>query len=99
MVNVFHFSPVNAGHTRHVLLTADSLRKQPVPNLPSEHGRVLLLVLANRVHDMRRGHLRLRPPDHPRLEVASLVKSGRKGRLGFLSDRISTRNTKKLFVS
>ena len=74
MVNVFHFSPVNAGHTRHVLLTADSLRKQPVSNLPGEHRRVLLLVLADRLHHMGGGHLRLAPPDHPRLEVARLVE-------------------------
>ena len=77
MVNVFNFSPVNAGHTRHVLLTADSLRKQPVPNLPSEHCGVLLLVLADSVHHMGGGHLWLAPPYHPRLEVARLVISGK----------------------
>ena len=77
MVNVFRFSPVNAGHTRHVLLTADAFRKQPVSNLPSEHCGVLLLVLADRLHHMRGGHLRLAPPDHPRLEVARLIISGK----------------------
>ena len=74
MVNVFRFSPVNAGHTRHVLLTADSFRKQPVSNLPSEHCGVLLLVLADRLHHMGGGHLWLAPPDHPRLEVARLIE-------------------------
>ena len=74
MVNVFHFSPVNAGHTRHVLLTADSLRKQPVPNLPGEHCGVLLLEVGDCVYHMGGGYLRLASTDDPCLEVARLVE-------------------------
>ena len=86
--------PVDAGDAGDILLAADALGEQPVPDLPGEHGWVLLLVLGDRVHHHRRGHLRLRPPDHPSLEVTSLVESG-----GNKYFRISVRQDFKLFVS
>ena len=49
--------PVNAGDTRNILLVADSLRQQPVSDLPGEHGGVLLLVFTDGINYRRRGHL------------------------------------------
>ena len=69
--------PVDAGDAGHILLAADALGEEPVPDLPGEHGRVILLVPRDGVHDARRRHLRLRAADHARLEVACLVKPAR----------------------
>ncbi len=65
--------PVDAGDAGHVLLVADALGQQAVSDLPGEHGRVLLLVLADGVHDGRGRHLGLAAPDDASLEVARLV--------------------------
>jgi hypothetical protein len=67
------FLPVDTGDAWNVLLVADALREQPVPDLPGEHGGVLLLVLADGVHHWRCGHLGFAPPDYARLEVPCLV--------------------------
>ncbi len=67
---------VDAGDTRHALLVADPFRQQPVPDLPGEHGGVLLLVLADGVHHVGCGHLGLAPANHTRFEVPSLVVAG-----------------------
>ena len=75
--NPIESSPVYAGHTWYILLAADPLSEESVSDLPGEHRRVLLLVLADSVHHMWGGHLRLAPPDHPRLEVARLIISGK----------------------
>ena len=56
-VNLSQELPVNTGDTRDILLVADPLRQQPVPDLPGEHGGVLLLVLTDGIHYGRRGHL------------------------------------------
>jgi hypothetical protein len=65
--------PVDTGNAGNVLLVADALREQPVPDLPGEHGGVLLLVLADSVHHRGCGHLGLAPADDARLEVPGLV--------------------------
>ena len=49
--------PIDAGHTRNILLVADSLRQQSVSDLPGEHGGVLLLVFTDGINYRRRGHL------------------------------------------
>ena len=67
--------PVDAGHAGDALLVADPLRQEPVPDLPGEHGGVLLLVLSDGVDNRRRGHLGLAATNHPGLEVPSLVIS------------------------
>ena len=66
--------PVDGADTGDVVLGADALREEPVPDLPGEHGRVVLLVPRDGVNDAWRRHLRLRAADHPRLEVARLVE-------------------------
>ena len=68
-------SPVYAGYTWYILLAADALSEQSVSDLPGEHGWVLLLVLADRVHHVGGGHLGLAAPYHTCLKVASLVIS------------------------
>ena len=68
--------PVDAGHAGHAVLVADPLRQQPVPDLPGEHGGVLLLVVADGVNNVGSGHLGLAAADDPGFEVASLVVSG-----------------------
>ena len=69
-------SPIYAGNTRNVLLATDPLRQQSVPDLPGEHGGVLLLVVADGVHHVGSGHLRLAAAYDPGFEVARLVVSG-----------------------
>ena len=72
--NPIESSPVYAGHTWYILLAADPLSEESVSDLPGEHRRVLLLVLADRVHHVGGRHLRLAAPYHTRLEVARLVE-------------------------
>ena len=67
--------PVDAGDAGHILLAAHALGEEPVPDLPGEHGRVLLLVLADGVHHRRCGHLGLAASDYTSLVVTSLVIS------------------------
>ena len=66
--------PIDGADAGDVVLRADALGEEPVADLPGEHGRVVLLVPRDGVHDARRRHLRLRAADHPRLEVARLVE-------------------------
>ena len=66
--------PVNGADWGRVVLAAHTLREEPVPDLPGEHGWVVLLVLGDGVHDVRGGHLGLAPADHAGLEVASFVE-------------------------
>ena len=73
--------PVDAGHAGYVLLVADPLGEQPVPDLPGKHGGVLLLVLADGVHNGRGGHLGLATSDNTRLEVPRLVISATQERI------------------
>ena len=67
-------SPVYAGNTRYILLTAHSLCEQAISDLPGKHSGVLLLVLADRVHHMGGRHLRFAAPYHTCLEVSRLVE-------------------------
>ena len=67
--------PVDGADAGDVVLRADPLRKEPVPDLPGEHGRILLLVLADGVHHWRCGHLGLAASDYTSLVVTSLVIS------------------------
>ena len=66
--------PIDGADAGDVVLRADALGEEPVADLPGEHGRVVLLVPRDGVHDARRRHLRLRAADHARLEVARLVE-------------------------
>ena len=61
--------------TWNTVLITDTLRQQPVPDLPGEHGGVLLLVLADGIHNVGGCHLGFASPYHSRLEVARLVIS------------------------
>ena len=70
--------PVDGADAGYVVLRADALREEPVPDLPGEHGRVVLLVVRDGVHDARRRHLRLGAADHARLEVARLVEPAKR---------------------
>ena len=64
---------VDAGDARHAVLVTHALGQQPVPDLPGEHGRVLLLVFTDGVHHGGRGHLGLAAADYPGFVVPSLV--------------------------
>ena len=68
------YLPIDGADAGDVVLRADALGEEPVADLPGEHGRVVLLVPRDGVHDARRRHLRLRAADHARLEVARLVE-------------------------
>ena len=45
-----HHVPIDAGNTGHILGVADGVAEQSVPDLPGEHRRVLLLVLAENIN-------------------------------------------------
>ena len=66
--------PVDGADAGHVVLRAHALGEQSVADLPGEHGRVVLLVARDRLHDAWRRHLRFGAADHARLEVARLVE-------------------------
>ena len=66
-------SPIYAGNTRNVLLATDPLRQQPVPDLPGEHGGVLLLVFTNGVHDRRCGNFWFAASDNSSFVVSSFI--------------------------
>lgn len=76
--------PVDAGHAGHVLLVADPLGQKSIADLPGEHCRILLLVLADGVHHGWGRHLGLAAPDHARLEVARLVVAAQKTKMFFV---------------
>ena len=67
--------PVYAGDTWHILLAADSLCEEPVPDLPGEHRGVLLLVFTDGVHHGRGGHLGLAATNNTSFVISSLVIS------------------------
>ena len=68
-------SPVYAGYAWYILLAADALSEKSVSDLPGKHRWVLLLVLADCIHNMRGRHLRLAAAYHTCLEVSRLVIS------------------------
>ncbi|KFM68016.1 hypothetical protein X975_04433, partial [Stegodyphus mimosarum] len=60
-------NPVDGADGRYIVLIADAISEQPIPNLPGEHGRILFFVIGYGIHHFRRRHLRFAAPDHPRL--------------------------------
>ena len=67
--------PVDAGDAGDAFLIADTLRQEPVPDLPSKHRGIFLLIFGNGVNNWRCGHFGLAATNHPCLEVASFVIS------------------------
>ena len=65
--------PVNWADAGNILLVADAFGQEPVSYLPGEHCWVLALVVGDGVDDVGRGHFRLAPANHARLEAARLV--------------------------
>ena len=65
--------PVDAGDAGDAFLIADTLRQEPVPDLPSKHRGIFLLIFGNGVNNWRCGHFGLAATNHPCLEVASFV--------------------------
>ena len=72
---VFEDLPVNGADTGHVILVADALGEQPVPDFPGEHGRVVLLVLRNGVHHVRGRNLGFAAADNSGFVISGFVKS------------------------
>lgn len=68
-------SPIDRADTGHILLITHIIAQQPVPDLPSKHGGVVLLVLTDGLYHTRGRHLRLRAADHTRLDGARLIVS------------------------
>ncbi len=60
-------------HAGHVVVGADSVREEPVPDLPGEDGRALALVLGDALHHVRGGNARLRAADRTGLYRAGLI--------------------------
>ena len=69
----------NWTYTWDVVSIADSLREQPVPDLPGEDAGTLPLVLRDLPHHSRRGHPGLGAADSSGLDGASLVISEQGG--------------------
>ena len=63
----------NYTHAGDVLLVADALGQQTIPNLPGEDGRTLALILSNAGHHVTRGYPGLAPPNGPRSDGTGLV--------------------------
>ena len=74
-ISFYNYIPINTRDTGDILLSTDSLCQQPVPDLPGEHRRVLLLVVGDCVDHWRCRHLRLAAADNACFVVASLVVS------------------------
>ena len=72
--------PVDWADAGNVVLWADALRQEPVPDFPGEHGGVVLLVLGDGVNHVGCRHFGLGPAYHSGLEVAGLVKPENKNR-------------------
>lgn len=66
-------SPVDGADTRHSVIVTNAFCQEPVPDLPSKHGRVLPFVVPYLLHHLRGGHLGLGAPYHSRPDAASLV--------------------------
>ena len=71
-------SPIYAGNTRNVLLATDPLRQQPVPDLPGEHGGVLLLVFTDGVNYGRSRHLGLTAAYDSGFVISRLIITAKK---------------------
>ena len=65
--------PVDAGHAGHAVLVTHALGQQSVPDLPGEHGGVLLLVFTNGVHHRRCGNLGFAASDNSSFVVSSFI--------------------------
>lgn len=63
----------DAGDRRHVVLVADAVGQQPVPDLPGEDTRVLQLQVLDVLHDFRRGDARLAAADRAWQDATRLV--------------------------
>lgn len=63
----------NGTHAWNIVVIANTLGQQPVPDLPCENRRTLPLELGDLVHHRRRGHPGLGAADGPRLDGARLV--------------------------
>ena len=72
-ISIYNYIPINTRDTGDILLSTDSLCQQPVPDLPGEHGRVLLLVVSDGVDHGRCRHLWLAAADNACFVVASLI--------------------------
>lgn len=68
--------PRDAAHGRHVVLVADTVGEQTVPDLPGEDTRVLELQLLDVLDHLRRGHPGLAAADRARQYAARLVVPG-----------------------
>lgn len=65
--------PIDGADTGHSVIVTDTLRQEPVSDLPGKHGGVLPLVVSNLLHHLGGGHLGLGAPYHSRPDAASLV--------------------------
>ena len=68
-------APVDGTDARHVLLCAHVIGEQTIADLPREHGRVVALVVADCLNDVRCRHLRFGTSNHARFYGAGLVIS------------------------
>ena len=70
--------PVDAGDAGHAVLVADPLRQQPVPDLPGEHGGVLLLVFTDGINYGRSRHLGLAAAYDSGFVISRLIITAKK---------------------
>lgn len=60
-------------HARYVVVAAHPFGQQPVPDLPSEDGRTLALVVGDLVHHAIGGHARFRAANGARFDRTGFV--------------------------
>jgi len=65
--------PVDGANARRCVVGTEAVSQQPITYFPSKHGRVIMLVLGDLVHDATSRHLRLGAANDTRLDGTSLI--------------------------
>ena len=63
-------------HAGHVVVAADAVREEPIPDLPGKDGGALPLILGDALHHVGGGHPRLGAADGAGLDRTGLVVPG-----------------------
>jgi len=88
--------PIYWGHRGYIFLGADALGQESIPDLPSEHRRVLTLIICNRIYDVGSCHFRLWTSYHASLKTTRLVIPGIKNQSNWVNIKESHKSKRKL---
>lgn len=68
-----HTVPVDGADAGHTVLVTHLLQQQPVSDLPSEHGGVVVFQLEDLLDNLGSGHFGLRAPDQSGSDASCLI--------------------------